>query len=249
MHATEWIAVASGIVALAAAGISVWQARTASDSAEHSERQARAADEQARIAGEQLQQTERDHREQLQLAEQIHREQSEPYVVVDLGPDRPGSGLLVLSIQNIGPTMARDVRIHVAPELESTEARLTPRLQRALARTIPVLPPNRRLTYTFDTHRRWGSGLPMQFQFTVDAKGPGDRAVEQLTYTVDLDVLADSLVGEPLNKKLEDALKSIGGALDGLTKAYERTHAEDIRAYHQRRVEELRRQAADDSDT
>lgn len=220
MDVADKIALGSGVVAVMAAVIAFWQARIARSSAS----------------------------EQLALAKQIHQEQNEPYVVVDLGPDRPGSGLHVLSIHNIGPTMARDVRIQVTPPLESTHQQLTPRLQRAIARTIPFLPPGRRLTYAFDTHHRWSSSLPMQFQFTVSAKGPGGHAVETLTYTVDLTVLSDALLGEPADKRLNDELKSIGAGLGSLAKAYEKANNEEIRAYHQRRADEARRQPSDETE-
>lgn len=247
MDAAEWIAVGSGAIALGAAGISVWQARTASSSARHSERQAQAADQQVRIAREQLQQAERVHREQLQLAERVHREQNEPYVVVDIATDRPGSGLLVLSIQNTGPTVARDVRIQFTPALESSDARLTQRLQRALSRPVSVLPPGRRLVYAFDTHRRWQTNLPMEFDVTVDANGPGG-AVEQLTYRVDLEVLAEALVGERPNKRIEDPLAKIADHLGSLTSTYGKANGTAIRAEQQWRLDDMRRQASGGSD-
>ncbi|WP_405578331.1 hypothetical protein [Streptomyces sp. NBC_01092] len=224
MDAGDWISVGSGGVALVAAGIAFWQARTASDSAKHADRQAQAAEEQLSIARQQTQQAERVHREQLALAEQVHREQSEPYVVVDIGPDRPGSPLLVLSIENTGPTMARDLRIRVTPDLVSSHDNLTGRLQRAVARTVPVLPPGRRLVFAFDVYyRRESSGLPMQFDFTVDAAGPAGP-VETLTYRVDLEVLQGVLMGESPTKPLEEALGGISRSVDGLTKATARAN-------------------------
>ncbi|MGW6526690.1 hypothetical protein [Streptomyces venezuelae] len=233
MDAGGWIAFGSGIVALLAAGFTFWQARTAADSARQASRQAQAAEDQVRIARDQLQQAERVHREQLALAERVHREQSEPYVVVDIGPAQSGSSLLVLSIHNTGPTMARDVRIQVTPALESTHASLTPRLTTAVSRTIPMLPPNRRLVYAFDTHQRWDTNLPMRYDFTVDAHGP-QGPVEQLTYTVDLGVLAGYLVGERPMQRVEERLDSIGGHLNGLASAYEKANSEAIRAHRQR---------------
>ncbi|WP_431047240.1 hypothetical protein ACQUSR_33860 [Streptomyces sp. P1-3] len=229
-------------MALLAAGIAFWQARTAADSAKHADRQAQAAEDQVRIAREQTQQAERVHREQLALAERAHREQSEPYVVVDIGPDQPGSSLLVLSIHNIGPTVARDVRIRVTPALESSHANLTPRLASAVSRTIPMLPPNRRLVYAFDGPQRWSANLPMRYDFTVDAHGP-QGAVETLTYTVDLEVLAGYLVGERPLKRIEEHLGDIGAGLDTLAGAYEKANSEVIRAHRERVIEETRRQA------
>jgi hypothetical protein len=242
LHAAEWIAVGSGVVALGAASISIWQAKIAAASARHSQRQAEAADEQARIAREQLEQAERSHREQLALSERVHREQNEPYVVVDIATVTPGTGLLVLIIENVGPTVARDVRILFTPEIESSEASLTPRLHRALARPVSVLPPGRRLVYAFDTHRRWKTGLPMEYDVTVDATGPAGP-VEQLTYRIDLEVLAESLVGERPHKHIEDQLGAIAGSLDSFAHTYGSANAEAIREEQQRRLENLQRQA------
>ncbi|MEU1077237.1 MULTISPECIES: hypothetical protein [unclassified Streptomyces] len=111
MDVGDWIALSTGTVSVGAAAIAIWQARTASASASHSDKQARAADEQVRVAHEQLQQADRLHREQLALAERIHREQNEPYVIVDIQPSDPTSGILVVVIENIGPTVVRDERI------------------------------------------------------------------------------------------------------------------------------------------
>ncbi|MES9558797.1 MULTISPECIES: hypothetical protein [unclassified Streptomyces] len=93
--------------------------------------------------------------QQLALAERIHREQNEPYVIVDIQPER-NDGSLLLVIENAGPTVARNVRISCNPPLETgwapmgDEPDLTQVIQQVLARTIPVLPPRRRLTFTAD---------------------------------------------------------------------------------------------------
>ncbi|MFV0135314.1 hypothetical protein ACLGIH_19190 [Streptomyces sp. HMX87] len=242
MDPSDWISIGSGGVALLAAGFAFWQARTAADSAKHAGRQAQAAEAQLNIAREQIQQAERVHREQLALAERVHREQNEPYVVVDIGPDQPGSSLLVLSIHNIGTTVARDVRIQVTPTLESSHAKFTPRLASALNRTIPMLPPNRRLVYAFDGPQRWSTDLPMRYDFTVDAHGP-QGAVETLTYTVDLEALAGYLIGERPLKRIEEHLGKIDSRLDALADAYDKANSEAIRAHNGRMIEETRRQA------
>jgi hypothetical protein len=217
MEAENWISLTVALVAL---GFSGWQAWTAHTS----------------------------KNEQLALARRIHREQNEPYVVVDIGSDRPGSSLLVLSIENTGPTMARDVRIQVAPDLVSSHDHLTERLQRAVASTIPVLPPGRRLTFAFDVYgRREEKSLPMQFDFTVDAKGPAGP-VEPLTYRVDLNMLQGVLIGESPTKPLEEALGSISTAVEGLTRKYERANSEALRAETERRATAFRHQARGTSD-
>jgi hypothetical protein len=211
LETSDWIALSAVLVAVAAAGVSSWQALI------------------ARRAGA----------DQLELAYRIQREQNEPYVVVDLGPAAPSSRLIVLSIYNSGPTMARDVSVQVTPELVSSHPSLTDRVQRAVACTIPFLPPGRKLVYPFDTAQRWQSGLPMQFDVTVNAQGPAGP-VEELTYRVDLDVLAGHLPDAHPGKGLADQMKGIEGHLRSLSSAYEKANSEAIRAENQRWIDELR---------
>lgn len=215
MDAGDWIALGAVVVSVLAAVVSVWQAQIAKGAAN----------------------------EQLELAERIHREQNEPYVVVDIAPDRPGSSLLVLTIQNTGPTMARDVRIQATPELVSTQSTLTPRLVAAVSRPIAMLPPGRRLVYAFDVgHLRFSSDLPMRYDFTVDARGPQGE-VEQLTYSVDLNILAGHLVGAHPMNGIEENLGAIAGGLDRFAKAYEKANSGDIQSYYQALMDEMGQQA------
>lgn len=183
-------------------------------------------------------------RAQLDLARRIQREASEPYVVVDIEPSEAGSFVTVLSVRNIGPTMARNVRISATPELTSAEGDdVTEDLQRVLARTIPMIPPGRRLTYFFDTNRRFQSGLPMSFEFTVHAQGPsGD--VEPLHYNVDLGVYAEALIGQRPTKFLEERLKGLEKSLAKLAKNYGVANQQAIRDEEQRRLEAYRRPQA-----
>ncbi|MGW0641207.1 hypothetical protein [Streptomyces badius] len=88
-----------------------------------------------------------------------------------------------------------------------------------------MLPPGRRLTFAFDVYyRRESSGLPMRFDFTVDATGPAGP-VETLTYRVDLEVLQGVLIGESPTKPLEEALGGISRSVDGLAKATARANS------------------------
>lgn len=230
MNTENWIAVAAGAVAVVAAWISFTQAR-------HAKTQTQAAVEQASIA-----------RLQLEQAEKAHREQNEPYVIVDIQPDGPGSGMLVIIVENIGPTMARDVTITVDPPLVSaTGENLTERLQRGLSRTIPMLPPGRRLKYAFDiASRRFGSDLPTAYTFTVEAKGPfGD--VEPMEYLVDISSWRETLLGEPPNAKMEKVLSDVAGSLRALAQAYREANASAIRMNNEEAHELLRRELEGDS--
>jgi hypothetical protein len=225
MNTENWIAVTAGVVAVVAAVISFVQAR-------HAKAQSQAAVDQVTVA-----------RQQLEQAERVHREQNEPYVIVDIQPDSPGSSLLVVTIENIGPTMARDLTIAVDPPLVSASGDdLTERLQRGLSRTIPMLPPGRRLKYAFDVaSRRFGSELPTAYTFTVQAKGPfGD--VEPLEYLVDLSSWRETMIGEHPNVKVESALNDIASSLSALTKAYRQANASAIREGDEEVRELLRRE-------
>jgi hypothetical protein len=176
---------------------------------------------------------------QLNEAKQSRREQSEPYVIVDIQPQGQGSSVLYLVIQNIGPTMARNVKITVSPELASSHgADLDSALADALARTIPMLPPGRRLEYFFDSQQRFGSDLPMTFDFTVTADGPAGP-VEELSYTVDLNVLLESLIGERPSKRMEDKTQKLVDAVKDLAANYTAANEEAITATKRRRYEEV----------
>ncbi|MFD3699709.1 hypothetical protein ACFWUZ_26900 [Streptomyces sp. NPDC058646] len=105
MDAGDWTAVGSMVVALMAVGVSMRQAR-------HANRQVNAAEQQVAVA-----------RQQLEHAEAVHREQNEPYVVVDIQPADSMSGVLVVVGENIGSTIARNVRISVDPRSNRAGAR------------------------------------------------------------------------------------------------------------------------------
>lgn len=145
--------------------------------------QARSAEDSARAAARQI-----------ELTEQIRKEQTEPYVVVDIRPSDHVSHVFILVIENIGPTVARNVRIQFDPPLqqvgEDDPTRTWKPLRESLLLTngIPMMPPGRRMEWFFDiTSKRFASGLPMQYTATVDADGPA-QPVETMTYKIDLSV-------------------------------------------------------------
>lgn len=178
---------------------------------------------------------------QLEVARQVHREQNEPYVIVDIQPQDARPLALVLVIQNIGPTMARNVRISVTPDLTSSQGDdVSEALARVLARTIAMIPPGRRLEYLFDFGTvRFKSDLPMLFEFTVNSEGPAGP-VEELTYTVDLDVLSEALIGQRPTKPLEERLDKISKSLKEFTRSHRDANQDAITATRSRRAEEAR---------
>ncbi|MFB6578941.1 MULTISPECIES: hypothetical protein [unclassified Streptomyces] len=221
MDVGEWIAACSGAVAVAAAGISTRRARQASS-------QVVAAQEQVRVA-----------RQQLEHAEAVHREQNEPYVVVDIQPD--ASGTLVIVVENIGSTIARNVRIEVDPPLESGWGEdLTEMLARAFSRTFPMLPPRRRLEFLLDEQERsQNTDLPTAHTFTVRCEGPYGP-VEDREHVVDFGTYAETPIARSPLRRVEDKLDDIGKELATLTTLYEKSNASTVRKAEEHRVQTLR---------
>ncbi|MFD9925848.1 hypothetical protein ACFWZK_06710 [[Kitasatospora] papulosa] len=173
------------------------QAQAAKQQAQAAIQQVTAAQEQLQAAREQVDAANRQVEaavRQVAIAERAHREAAEPYVVVDIRSRTPGSMLLVLVIENLGATMARNVRISVSPPLQSSlGADRVEAVNNILSRPISQLPPRGVLKYTLDT----GSGLfgdanlPRVYNVSVDADGPYGP-VDTLTYVIDLNVLKSS---------------------------------------------------------
>ncbi|MFF4874228.1 hypothetical protein [Streptomyces sp. NPDC000961] len=228
MDAAEWIAASSAGVAVLAAGFSWRQVR-------HARGQVAAAQEQVVVA-----------RQQLEHAEKAHREQNEPYVIVDIQPaGGPRRGLLVLIIENIGSTVARNVRITADPPLESALGdEYTTRLHRALERTFPMIPPGRRLEYTFDGPMRWENiELPTAYTFTVRCAGPFGQMEEQ-EYAVDFGTWVETLLPALPLKQVESNLDKICKELRSLVGVLEKSHAPAIREENERVMQEYRDRVA-----
>ncbi|QIQ06166.1 hypothetical protein [Streptomyces liangshanensis] len=85
----------------------------------------------------------------------------------------------------------------------------------------------------------------MEFDVTVDAAGPSGP-VEQLTYRIDVEILAKTLVGERPHQRIEDRLGAIADSLDSVTNTYGSANAQALRAEQQRRLEEMRRQTEEE---
>lgn len=182
-------------------------------------------------------------RQQLGQAEQAQREQNEPYVIVDIQPREPGAGVLVLVIENIGPTLARNVQITATPPLVSGwDDAITQTLEGVLAGTIPMLPPGRRLEFPFDDQHRFSSSLPTAYDFTVKAEGPYGP-MEDLTYTVDFGMWGESLMGERHMKRLEQKVGEVGANLKKLVDHYGKANAPAIRNEREQQFARLRQQA------
>ncbi|MEV6384451.1 hypothetical protein AB0M31_34160 [Streptomyces sp. NPDC051773] len=129
------------------------------------------------------------------LTEKAQREQVQPYVIADIRERAPGSQLLCFFIENVGPTMARDVQLKVSPPLQSTQGDETAaRLNQAVGRKIAMMPPGRSLMFLMDHGGQlFDSTLPRLYTVEIQSSGPFGP-LEPLTYTIDLNVLENALL-------------------------------------------------------
>ncbi|RCG29870.1 hypothetical protein DQ384_16990 [Sphaerisporangium album] len=193
-----WTDIVTTIVTVVAVGVALWaawkasrQADMAADSARFAGTQADAAKEQVAVGKDQLDVASR----QLELEVAIRREQQEPHVVVDIVPSPHAIKVFILVIENIGPTVARNVRIAFEPPIERAAERNPHqhvlRNSRIFTEGISHMPPGRRIELLFDqTPERHDAQLPMQYAATVDAEWTGGR-VETMTYNIDLSIYYD----------------------------------------------------------
>lgn len=133
---------------------------------------------------------------QLELSEKVRREQQEPYVVVNIRPSEHVTNVFMLVIENLGTTVARNVRIACNPPIERVaeqelSGKFVLRDSFIFKQGIPVMPPGWKIELFFDiSHKRLNSNLPLQYTFTVDTDGPFGP-VEQLKYEVDLRIFTE----------------------------------------------------------
>jgi len=152
-------------------------------------RASEAAQDQATAATQQVNLTQ----QQLDLSEIARRESLEPYVVVDIAPKLGSPQALMLTIENIGPSLARNVKIASEPPLrrsyEKAEGPATPIMSWPIfVNGIATLPPRRRIELPFDIRgARINGDLPMQYRITVDADGPFG-SVPRMEYDIDLNI-------------------------------------------------------------
>ena len=121
---------------------------------------------------------------QLHEARKLREEQARPFVIVDFEP-----GFLVyLTVENLGRTMARDVRIDFGKQLQTTLAGHSELDESPLFRQpIPTLPPGKKIRVLFDQFNdRTQAGLPLTYDVEVRYRGPTGGKYWKDTYRLDL---------------------------------------------------------------
>jgi hypothetical protein len=133
---------------------------------------------------------------QLRQARALREEEAAPFVVVDVVPSGASSIILDLVIENVGKTVARDVRITFEPPIRSATDMAGYELYEwsPLREGIKTLVPGRRLTAMFDhAPDRHASDLPRRYEVVVDCFDSRGRAQPRMAYTLDLEPLYGAL--------------------------------------------------------
>jgi hypothetical protein len=214
------------IAALALIGIfySARSARAAKEQASFSKVAADAAREQAGLAYDQVelgrQQTELllqqvdQARESDAATRRAQRESLQPMVTVQIRPAVNDPSVMVLNVANIGPSLARNVRISVTPPITRSfdDPSEDPMYQwKIFTDGVRTMPPGYSMEFLFDIgFRRFTGTLPLSFTFVVSADGPFGPA-RKLVYEIDLRPMRDMWVGQ----------KTLGSIVDTLDKTNE----------------------------
>jgi hypothetical protein len=149
---------------------------------------------------------------QVREARSLRREQARPFVTVDFVGR---SVMIMVVLKNVGPTIARNVRVTFDPPLISSDA--NPHVKSvasdALEAGLPTLVPGREVRWFFDTMpARIDGDLPLRYTATIEYEGFDD---ERFSYPqiLDLEPLAGALQSEPTITDVVDRLREIRDAL------------------------------------
>lgn len=126
---------------------------------------------------------------QLDQARKLREEQARPFVYVDILPSEVSPNILDLVIENLGNTLATDVRIHFVPEIETSLKDYDLARSALFTDGIPTLPPGRRIETLFDvSHERVDTTLPLRYDVTVSYSDRQGRR-DELPYILDIGYL------------------------------------------------------------
>lgn len=160
---------------------------------------------------------------QVREARRVREAQSQPFVVVSIEQSDINSSYVVLRVENIGQTLARDVSMTFNPPLQSfhddkngvglTKGSL-------FVSGVPSMPPRMRIERVFDDTRLWGDDRVEQtvwgYEVTVRCKDYRGRQQEPLIYRIDLHHL---LTGTFLDRRgIHHAATALEGVHDQLKK-------------------------------
>lgn len=161
----------------------------------------------------------------------------QPAVVVSVQQGRTDPSILVLVIENLGKTAARNVRITPSTKLIRSDGTKLHKWN-IFSSPIQVMPAGQRFQYFFEVgHQIFGGNLPTAFSFTVEADGTSG-ALPPARYDIDLNALRDVWVGETTLRTLVQEIKRTTEGLGELKQAVRYLDPE-YRSWVRRGMEEL----------
>jgi hypothetical protein len=189
---------------------------------------------------------------QVMEARKVRLDQARPYVVVDF---EFRNVLIYLRIQNIGKTMARDVRVKFDEPLTSTLANSAALTSRLLSEPIPMLAPGRSVSLIFDSfpsrYERQHE-FPLSYSVMIEYDDDRGQPFNDPPYPLDLGSYAEAsldpkglpdLVGE-IVKLRQELHKWTDTSRRGLRMNTASRRVEDRREFHalrrRRRIRTLR---------
>ncbi|MET7291915.1 hypothetical protein ABZS79_07190 [Streptomyces griseoloalbus] len=174
-------------------------------------------------------------KQQVDLARQLREEQAQPFVVVDFADNPVTRKGIDFVVENMGQTLAKNVKITVDPPFSSTldSAGYPLRDAPLITQGIPSLPPRKRITALFDmAPQRYAAELPMKYTVTVRFEDSHGGAQEPLTYILDLSVRHNLLY--PTEYGISDAAE----ALREVSKTLKETRGDLKNEFYRRRQAE-----------
>lgn len=156
-------------------------------------------------------------REQVAVLRRTRDEETRPYVITDIELSRHERNVLLLVVENIGRTPAKNVKVTFEPPLRTTLAASGlveggPLLDEGIA----FMPPGRRVEVLFDiSHDRVNKDLPLRHVATVESQDTRGRDLPAATYVIDLSFWLDqSPRYDTFRGDMADAAARIADALD-----------------------------------
>jgi hypothetical protein len=157
------------------------QAKSAKDQAERAKEQVELGNQQVDLLMRQVRQA-----EAVEAAtQQARRESLQPNVLVDIAPGVNDPGVFVLSISNIGASVARNVRVKALDEMTRSDGLKLHELT-VFTEPISAMPPGQTRQFFYDVgFQPFKGNSPLRCRFKVDCDGPFGL-VETASYDLDL---------------------------------------------------------------
>lgn len=157
-------------------------------------------------------------RNQLREAKVLARDAGQPYLIVDIGPSRWDTQLLVWTVENMGNSLARDVRIEFTPPIINSRNTLIRDVW-----TSPALAPGVRLEWPIDSTANYFNTVGMVMEFVVRIQGVGPYGVlDELHYPISLGAIKDSLGARRPDRVVAEEMKKVARQMERIADDVER---------------------------